>query len=155
VAPVQERLRAAMAVEQPTSTAGYDNMRGTQRLRTAMAAHMQRVLAGPAAPAGTVDPDQLCISAGCNAIIDNLAFAICAPGDGVLIPAPYYQAFDNDLLVKSAVVAIPVSGAAAHLLPSPAALDAALHAAAVGPAARGPPEKAHNTRRVGVTHATQ
>ena len=126
---MQQRLRTAMAVEQPTSAAGYDNMRGTQRMRTAMAAHMQRVLA-PTAPPGTVDPDHLCISVGCGAIIDNLAFSICGPGDGVLIPAPYYPAFDNDLRVRCQVRSIPVSGAAAHLLPTPAVLDAALHAAA-------------------------
>jgi aspartate/methionine/tyrosine aminotransferase len=80
VAPVQERLRAAMAVEQPTSAAGYDNMRGSHRARTAMAAHMQRVLAGPAAAPGTVDPHQLCISVGCGAVIDNLVFSICEQG---------------------------------------------------------------------------
>lgn len=34
---------------------------------------------------------------GCTAIIDNLIYALCDEGDGVLIPAPYYPAFDNDL----------------------------------------------------------
>lgn len=34
---VQERLRRAMAGEQPQSTAAYDNMRGSERLRVAMA----------------------------------------------------------------------------------------------------------------------
>ena len=35
---VQDRLRKAMASEQPPSTAAYDNMRGSERLRKAMAA---------------------------------------------------------------------------------------------------------------------
>lgn len=34
---VQERLRKAMASEQPQFTAAYDNMRGSERLRVAMA----------------------------------------------------------------------------------------------------------------------
>jgi 1-aminocyclopropane-1-carboxylate synthase len=61
---------------------------------------MQRVLAPTAAP-GTVHPNDLCISTGCGAILDNLFLTITAPGDGVLIPAPYYPAFDNDLRVRN------------------------------------------------------
>ncbi len=34
-----------------------------------------------------------------SAIIDNLFFVLGDEGDGVLIPAPYYPAFDNDLKV--------------------------------------------------------
>ena len=40
---VQERLRKAMASEQPDSTAAYDNMRGSERLRTAMAVRSPRL----------------------------------------------------------------------------------------------------------------
>jgi|AntAceMinimDraft_12_1070368.scaffolds.fasta_scaffold125555_1 hypothetical protein len=38
---VQKRLRTAMASEQPQSTAAYDNMRGSEKLRTAMAVRMR------------------------------------------------------------------------------------------------------------------
>lgn len=62
-------------------------------------------------PAGAHTADMLCclcdsadryltallFIAGCTAIIDNLIYALCDEGDGVLIPAPYYPAFDNDL----------------------------------------------------------
>ena len=81
---VQARLRAAMATEQPASTAGYDNMRGSDRLRAALASHMRRVLA-PDAPADAVHLSSA--SARGAAIIDNLFLAITSPGDGVLIPA--------------------------------------------------------------------
>ena len=134
---VQARLRAAMATEQPASTAGYDNMRGSDRLRAALASHMRRVLA-PDAPADAVHPDQLCVSAGCGAIIDNLFLAITSPGDGVLIPAPYYPAFDNDLRVRNGTVAVPVHGDAADALPSPTTLDRAFAASAE----RGAPVRA-------------
>ena len=134
---VQARLRAAMATEQPASTAGYDNMRGSDRLRAALASHMRRVLA-PDAPADAVHPDQLCVSAGCGAVIDNLFLAITSPGDGVLIPAPYYPAFDNDLRVRNGTVAVPVHGDAADTLPSPTTLDRAFAASAE----RGAPVRA-------------
>ena len=49
----------------------------------------------------TVDPDHLTLSAGAGAILDNLFFMLGNPGDGVLIPAPYYPAFDIDLQVSS------------------------------------------------------
>ena len=37
---------------------------------------------------------------GCGAILDVLFHSITAAGDGVLIPAPYYPAFPNDLEVR-------------------------------------------------------
>jgi len=76
-----------------------------------------------------VHPDQLCISAGCGAILDNLFMCITEPNDGVLIPAPYYPAFDNDLRVRNGTVAIPVLGDDAASLPTPKQLDEAVAAA--------------------------
>ena len=136
---VQTRLRDALAAKQPPSTAAYDNMRGSARLRAALASHLERVLAPRARSAASasasssdpdplVDPDHLCVSAGCGAVIDNLFLAIAAEGDAVLIHAPYYPAFDNDLRVRDGVVAVPVHGESAASLPTPAALDAAVDA---------------------------
>ena len=125
---VQRRLALAMRSEQPATTAGYDNMRGSDRLRRALAAHMKRVLA-PNHADGAIDPDRLCVSAGAGAVIDNLFMTITSPGDGVLIPAPYYPAFDNDLRVRNGVRAIPVAGVDAESLPAAPALDRAVEAA--------------------------
>lgn len=98
---------------------------------------MQRVLLAPdaAAPPGgggdtVVDPDDLCISAGCGAILDNLFLTITSPGDGVLIPAPYYPAFDNDLRVRNGTRALPVNGDSADALPTPSQLESAIAKAA-------------------------
>ena len=124
---VQRRLALAMRSEQPAATAGYDNMRGSDRLRRALAAHMKRVLA-PNHADGAIDPDRLCVSAGAGAVIDNLFMTITSPGDGVLIPAPYYPAFDNDLRVRNGVRAIPVAGADAESLPTAPSLDRAVEA---------------------------
>jgi 1-aminocyclopropane-1-carboxylate synthase len=46
-----------------------------------------------------VDPDHLTVQSGAGAIIDNLFWCIGASGSGVLIPRPFYPAFDNDLEV--------------------------------------------------------
>jgi len=42
-----------------------------------------------------------------RSIIDNLFFCIAEPGDSVLIPAPYYPAFDNDLRAKVSALPLP------------------------------------------------
>jgi 1-aminocyclopropane-1-carboxylate synthase len=47
-----------------------------------------------------VDPQHLSVLSGVGAVLDLLFQCIAEPGDGVLIPAPYYPAFDNDLRVS-------------------------------------------------------
>ena len=44
-------------------------------------------------------PDNLTISSGCGAIINNMIYCIAEAGDGIAIPGPYYPAFDYDLKV--------------------------------------------------------
>lgn len=105
IEPVQYRLRQSFVdAPLPDSACGYDNMRGSERLRVAIAKHETRMFGGD------VSPEQLCVSAGAGAVIDNLFMAIASEGDGVLIPAPYYPAFDNDLRVRNGVRAIAVHG---------------------------------------------
>ncbi|GBF93602.1 1-aminocyclopropane-1-carboxylate synthase [Raphidocelis subcapitata] len=84
----------------------------------------------------SVDPDHLTFAAGAGAIVDLLFHCIASPDDGVLIPAPYYPAFDNDLAVRNSVRPLPV-----HLSPA-APLAAQLDAAAADAAARGHPVRA-------------
>lgn len=62
--------------------------------------------------------------AGCSALLDNLFWCICDEGDGILIPAPYYPAFDNDLQASPAGavqlpsrLVQPLAGAAKDLRP--------------------------------------
>jgi 1-aminocyclopropane-1-carboxylate synthase len=116
-------------------------MRGSDRLRRALAAHMKRVLA-PNHADGAIDHDRLCVSAGAGAVIDNLFMTITSPGDGVLIPAPYYPAFDNDLRVRNGVRAIPVAGADAESLPTAPSLDRAVEAFATAAANSSSPASA-------------
>lgn len=46
-----------------------------------------------------MDPEHLTVLTGAGSVIDLLLHCIADPGDAVLIPAPYYPAFDNDLKV--------------------------------------------------------
>ncbi|KXZ54539.1 hypothetical protein GPECTOR_4g604 [Gonium pectorale] len=79
------------------------DMRGLLRLRKALAA----LLEGTFMQGISVDPDHLTVSAGAGAIIENLFHCIAGQGDAVLIPSPYYPAFDNDLMVKCGVRPVP------------------------------------------------
>lgn len=80
----------------PPSALQYADMRGIPALRKAWAETlMSTFMKGHA-----IDPDHITCSAGAGAILDMLFFCVCSAGDGVLIPAPYYPAFDNDLQVR-------------------------------------------------------
>ena len=108
----------------------YDSFRGTLAFRSAVASYATTTFAKGC----EMDPEHLAISAGCGAVIDNVCFCVCDSGSEVLIPAPYYPAFDNDLRVRSNVVPVPVlssssssstSSSPGGFLPSNEDLDAA------------------------------
>lgn len=76
----------------PDWVANYGPMEGQAALREPLAAFLEaRVVSAP------VDPDHLSCATGVGAALSNLFYAICEAGDVVLIPAPYYSAFDSDL----------------------------------------------------------
>ncbi|KAK9826329.1 hypothetical protein WJX74_009564 [Apatococcus lobatus] len=101
-ASLQQKLRSAP--DYPDSAFFYDEPRGSMRLRKAFAAMAQATFMQGL----KVDPEHLTLAAGAGAILDNLFFMLGNPGDGVLIPAPYYPAFDIDLQVKNAVKPVAV-----------------------------------------------
>lgn len=45
-------------------------------------------------------PNNLIVGAGCNAVLENLCFCLASFGDGVMIPTPYYAAFEFDLTCR-------------------------------------------------------
>lgn len=51
-----------------------------------------------------VDPEHVTVLTGAGSVIDLMLHCIADPGDAVLIPAPYYPAFDNDLKVSGRAV---------------------------------------------------
>ena len=101
-------------------------MRGTLRLRKAIVSLYRDHIV---APGVELEADRLTVSAGCGAILDNLMFLLAGRGDGVLIPVPYYPAFDNDLTARMGVVPVPVA-TTSGLLPTPEDLERSARAAA-------------------------
>ncbi|KAG0206085.1 hypothetical protein BGX28_002444 [Mortierella sp. GBA30] len=59
-------------------------------------------------PQERVLADQIVLSAGCSATVDNFTFSVCDPGDGILITTPYYGGFNTDIEAKSKAKVIPV-----------------------------------------------
>ena len=124
------RLTAARAAAIVPDTGAYANMLGRAALRGAFAATMSRTaLRGRVA----VDPEQLCVSAGCGSVLLQLAMLLLDPGDGVLLPTPTYAALYNDIgtLAHGVVVDVPTE-AAGYRLTRRALDDARTRAAAAG-----------------------
>jgi len=98
---VHDKIRNCREI--PATVGLYGNFRGGERLRNAISRMMQRTFMGV-----EVDPSHICISSGVTAVLDLFFFATCNPGDGCLIPAPYFPAFDNDMSIRNEVIPIPV-----------------------------------------------
>lgn len=56
----------------------------------------------------------LIVGAGCNAVLENLCFTLADAGDSVLIPTPYYAAFEFDLVARAALTVEAVTTEAYH-----------------------------------------
>ncbi|WIA13905.1 hypothetical protein OEZ85_002476 [Tetradesmus obliquus] len=128
---VQQGLQAHSGF--PAAMLYYQDMRGIPELRQAIADMLQDSFMQGV----QVDAQHLSVLAGVGAVLDLLFQCIAEPGDGVLIPAPYYPAFDNDLRVRNQVTTLPV-----HLDPQQQDFTAALDAAAEAAELAGHPVSA-------------
>ena len=79
-------LRAAMArmIEDDPGSHLYGPVLGLPDLRSALAARWSSHYGG------TVAPEQVAITSGCNQAFTAIMSAIAGPGDAVLVPIPYY-----------------------------------------------------------------
>ena len=84
----------------------YQPTHGREGLRTAMSQYLQRILKLPEGK--SLDLDGMVLGAGCNAVLENLCFCLTEPGDAVLLPTPYYAAFEFDLAARAALKIVPV-----------------------------------------------
>jgi aspartate/methionine/tyrosine aminotransferase len=80
----------------------YGQLYGTAELRAAIAALLAPVWPG-------VEPEDLVVVSGATAALDILASTLCDPGDAIVVPAPYYAAFDTDLTARSGAQLLPVA----------------------------------------------
>ncbi|KND90080.1 1-aminocyclopropane-1-carboxylate synthase-like protein 1 [Tolypocladium ophioglossoides CBS 100239] len=78
---------------------------GCKRLRRAAARFLTRQLR----PVTPVEAAHVLVSNGCTPAIENLAWAVANPGDGILIGRPYYGAFPADVSRRTGVDLIPLS----------------------------------------------
>jgi len=54
-----------------------------------------------------LSPSNIVVGNGAGSILNMLAYSLCNPGEGVIIPAPYYPGFDLELGALSEAVTIP------------------------------------------------
>lgn len=117
-----DRLRGAREV-MPIDVR-YGPLHGSDGLRAATAGLLSRTWRVE------VDPENLIVVAGATAALDVIASVLCDPGDALVIPAPYYAAFDIDLAGRSdaRIISAPLSPADGFRL-DPMVIDRALNEA--------------------------
>eukprot|EP00554_Chaetoceros_debilis_P000440 CAMPEP_0194095786 /NCGR_PEP_ID=MMETSP0149-20130528/57008_1 /TAXON_ID=122233 /ORGANISM="Chaetoceros debilis, Strain MM31A-1" /LENGTH=652 /DNA_ID=CAMNT_0038781743 /DNA_START=716 /DNA_END=2674 /DNA_ORIENTATION=- len=89
----------------------YQPTHGREGLRTAFANYLHRILklGGKNTNTGrSLDVEGLVLGAGCNAVLENLCFTLTEPGDAVLLPTPYYAAFEFDLVARANLNIVPI-----------------------------------------------
>ncbi|KAL7522591.1 hypothetical protein ACHAWX_007278 [Stephanocyclus meneghinianus] len=91
----------------------YQPTQGTPGLRKIMAQYLQSLLIHPITQR-TFHADNLVLGAGCNAVLENLCMCLSDPGDAVLIPTPYYAAFEFDLGARAGCPVVPVNNIQFH-----------------------------------------
>ncbi|KAF2450605.1 PLP-dependent transferase [Karstenula rhodostoma CBS 690.94] len=60
-------------------------------------------------PAQQIQPDNLIITNGASSAIEHCAWALCDPGDGILLGRPFYRAFLPDIQMRFGVKVVPVA----------------------------------------------
>lgn len=79
----------------------YGLLYGTAEFRSAVAAFLAKSSGAP------VSADNLVAAAGASAALDMLAYSLCEPGDGIIVPAPYYSGFHVDLSSRAQARIVP------------------------------------------------
>ncbi len=87
----------------PARAAGYDDVRGSEPFRRAVAA-----FSGSAFLGREIDPGSIATLAGAGAVLEAVFHALCDPGDGVLVATPGYPGFWMDLEQRDEAEIIPV-----------------------------------------------
>jgi len=89
----------------PVDAIYYQPTQGRESFRKAMARYLEDMLK----LSKQMDEDGIVVGAGCNAVLENLCIALAEPGEGVMIPTPYYAAFEFDLVARAGLSISPVT----------------------------------------------
>ena len=84
----------------PADAIYYQPTHGRESFRRAMGHYLDDLL-GLKDKNLSMDVDGLVVGAGCNAVLENLCICLAQPGESVLIPTPYYAAFEFDLVARA------------------------------------------------------
>lgn len=116
---LDRKVNAPRAV--PPSAMGYDDWQGSRSLRNALSGFLGKRLHGVA-----IDPADIQIMSGAGPLVESLSWAVCNPGDGVLIPTPSYAGYWFDIGGRTRVVPVPAhTSSHDHFRITPEALSAA------------------------------
>jgi aspartate/methionine/tyrosine aminotransferase len=90
--PAPEVVERVVEVARAPDGAAYTPVPGIPPLRRAIADELSRDYAG------TVEPSDVVVTAGCNQAFGLVADALAGPGDEVITPLPYY--FNHDMWLR-------------------------------------------------------
>ncbi|KAL0480555.1 1-aminocyclopropane-1-carboxylate synthase [Acrasis kona] len=80
-----------------TTDLNYTDFAGAPQFRTQLAKFFQKRLFALSNEVATVDPNNFMVFNGAGSIIESLSSSVCESGNYIMIPAPQYLAFENDL----------------------------------------------------------
>eukprot|EP00978_Attheya_sp_CCMP212_P003135 scaffold6461_cov48-Attheya_sp.AAC.2 len=109
----------------------YNNSLGLPAAREAAAYFLAKRFVAPSRQLSMemalqiVNPEHVALGSGCAAMLSNICLALAEKGEAVLIPAPYYAAFEVDMKAIAGLVVYPVALENPAQGPTPADLEAA------------------------------
>mmetsp|Transcript_12203 Transcript_12203/g.22883 ORF Transcript_12203/g.22883 Transcript_12203/m.22883 type:complete len:550 (+) Transcript_12203:45-1694(+) len=90
----------------------YNDMRGMMHARESVARFLTRKFLQPCTnsttTSTTISGEHVILGSGCAGLLNGLFFSLLEEGDAVLIPAPYYAAFESDMKVMAQCIPVPV-----------------------------------------------
>ena len=85
----------------------YQSTHGRLSCRESMVSYISSLVNLP--KSASLDVEGLVLGAGCNAVLENLCLCLAEPGEAVMIPTPYYAAFEFDLVARANLHVQPVT----------------------------------------------
>jgi len=105
----------------------YQPTQGSPGLRSAMGGYLHDLLlssSSTTSTSSTFNPENIILGAGCNAVLENLCMCLTEPGDAVMIPTPYYAAFEFDLVARAGCEIVSVNTLDYHDESPPSSVEA-------------------------------